>query len=342
MATRYRVRPKKGVIVREGVELDSAKVGQLECGTECLGAPYATLSKGGKFRLALAAPLRGFTTHDLLDRVVKDGASGPAPARPLPVAPEPAPEPPRTAPGPGAAPDACARLAALARWHCYGRWRVDARALARVARLGAAPRAVERYAPWPLSNVLAAAVEEPLEDGLVLEFGVFSGETIAAIARALPARAVHGFDSFEGLPEHWRDGVAAGAFDRAGELPKVPDNVELVKGWFAETLPRFLEDHPDAPAAFVHVDSDLYSSAACVLALLRPRIVPGTIIVFDELMNYGESWIEDGEFRALGELEASWPSLKYEWLWAGAAPTVPPRSLRAHNGEQAALRVRAV
>jgi hypothetical protein len=32
----------------------------------------------------------------------------------------------------------------------------------------------------------------------------------------------------------------------------------------------------------------------------------------------------------LGDLEPAWPALRYELLWAGAAPTVPPRSLGTH------------
>jgi hypothetical protein len=41
-------------------------------------------------------------------------------------------------------------------------------------------------------------------EGLVLEFGVWSGRTIDLVAdRVGPSRTVHGFDSFEGLPQEW-------------------------------------------------------------------------------------------------------------------------------------------
>ena len=39
--------------------------------------------------------------------------------------------------------------------------------------------------------------------GLNLEFGVFKGVTISAVAKARPDLIFHGFDSFEGLPEDW-------------------------------------------------------------------------------------------------------------------------------------------
>ena len=63
---------------------------------------------------------------------------------------------------------------------------------------------------------------------------------------------------------------------RAASLPKVKENVELHKGWFNESLPPFLEQHP-GPVAFIHVDCDLYSSTKTLLDLLAPRIRPGTV-----------------------------------------------------------------
>lgn len=118
--------------------------------------------------------------------------------------------------------------------------------------------------------------------GLVLEFGVASGRTIRHIS-ALTPRAIHGFDSFEGLPEDWRTGFARGEF--AQPLPAVPAHVTLHKGWFADTLPPFLES-TNEPVALLHVDCDLYSSTALVLAMLADRIRTGTVIVFDEYFNY--------------------------------------------------------
>jgi len=38
-------------------------------------------------------------------------------------------------------------------------------------------------------------------EGHYLEFGVFTGGTIRFIAKRIGGRTIHGFDSFEGLPE---------------------------------------------------------------------------------------------------------------------------------------------
>ena len=63
-------------------------------------------------------------------------------------------------------------------------------------------------------------------NNLIYEFDVFSGNTINHIA-SLTNHTVYGFDSFEGLPERWRDGFGKGCFYRTG-LPKVLSNVLII------------------------------------------------------------------------------------------------------------------
>lgn len=143
--------------------------------------------------------------------------------------------------------------------------------------------------------LLTNAVESAPRDGLILEFGVASGRTIRHIA-SVTDRMIHGFDSFDGLPETWRPGYEKGAFAQA--LPAVPDQVILHKGLFSDTLPQFLSVYPE-PVALLHVDCDLYSSTACVLGLLKDRIRAGTVIVFDEYFNY-PGW-KNHEHKAFAE-----------------------------------------
>ena len=133
--------------------------------------------------------------------------------------------------------------------------------------------------------------------GMLLEFGVATGRTIRAIAEERSA-TVFGFDSFEGLPEDWYEGYGKGHFATA-TLPEVPSNVQLVKGWFKDTVPRFLEEHP-GPVSFVNIDCDLYSSTRDVLQLLCGRFQSGTVIQFDEYFNY-PGW-RNHEYRAFQEL----------------------------------------
>lgn len=146
-------------------------------------------------------------------------------------------------------------------------------------------------------EVLESGLAKIMSTGHVLEFGVFRGGTIRFIASQIPDRKIHGFDSFAGLPEAWTGGGFD--FDAKGKIPAVPRNVSLHSGWFSDSLPRWLADNP-GPVAFLHIDSDLYASASFVLEMLDDRIVPGTVIVFDEYFNY-PGW-KDGEHRAFQEL----------------------------------------
>ena len=104
--------------------------------------------------------------------------------------------------------------------------------------------------------------------------GVASGPTISHMALNTPQTHFYGFDSFEGLPEAWRSGFEKGVFAQA-RLPAVPSNVTLVKGWFDETLPDFLQERPQLPLSLLHIDCDLYSSTRTIFASLQDRVLPG-------------------------------------------------------------------
>eukprot|EP00747_Dinoflagellata_sp_TGD_P207837 gnl/TRDRNA2_/TRDRNA2_81368_c0_seq2.p1 gnl/TRDRNA2_/TRDRNA2_81368_c0~~gnl/TRDRNA2_/TRDRNA2_81368_c0_seq2.p1 ORF type:complete len:353 (+),score=68.91 gnl/TRDRNA2_/TRDRNA2_81368_c0_seq2:99-1157(+) len=166
-------------------------------------------------------------------------------------------------------------------------------------------------------------------DPMWLEFGVWKGQSLQALgtrSHELGRKGkVFGFDSFKGLPEVWRNSsgilgekwaakwTQKGSFDIGGSPPPEyfvdPDNADFVVGWFNESLPPFLLREA-GQVGFVHVDSDLYSSALTALRGVTPRLRSGAVIVFDELINYpgfrdGEvkalyEWIESQEFRDSG------------------------------------------
>ena len=146
--------------------------------------------------------------------------------------------------------------------------------------------------------VMDYALANALQDGLCLEFGVYRGASLNYLAKRRPG-PVHGFDTFTGLPEDWRPGYPRGKFDLSGERPpRFHKNAVIHRGLFSETLPEFVEAHPDK-VAFIHIDADLYSAAADVLRLLSGQIVPGTVILFDEYFNH-PGW-EHGEHKAYME-----------------------------------------
>lgn len=164
----------------------------------------------------------------------------------------------------------------------------------RVLALRAAEEAadyVEAHMPEAIGfdtqkELLDYALGQVKVEGHYLEFGVFRGGTIRRIASRRPRETIHGFDSFEGLPEGWSGhNLAEGTFSTGGRLPTVPQNVRLHKGWFDASLPVWLEAN-SGPVAFIHNDSDLHASAVTIFDLLAPRLQPGTIVLFDEFFNY--------------------------------------------------------
>jgi hypothetical protein len=139
-------------------------------------------------------------------------------------------------------------------------------------------------------------------EGLNMEFGVFFGHSIRYLA-SLTEAPVHGFDSFEGIPEGWFNEEAAGAYSTAGDIPPVPDNVHLHAGWFSDTLPPFVAEHP-GPVRLVNIDCDIYSSTQCIFEHLGSQMGAGTILIFDEYGFY-PGW-QEHEHKAFMEfLESS-------------------------------------
>jgi O-methyltransferase len=136
--------------------------------------------------------------------------------------------------------------------------------------------------------------------GDYLEFGVYVGTSMTSMHRALDRLGIDhvrlvGFDSFEGLPaaaRHEEDGYwRAGMYRSDIELTRERltdagvdwDRVNLVKGWFDETL-----DSARAPeygireAGVVMVDCDLYSSTKTALDFCEPLLAEESIVIFDD------------------------------------------------------------
>ena len=166
-------------------------------------------------------------------------------------------------------------------------------------------------------NLIKWIFEKINQNGLILECGVHRGHSLNFISK-LTNETVYGFDSFEGLPD---DGYIpkinyggikwyAGKMGTNGLLPEVSNNVKLVKGWFDKTLPSFFKNNREK-ISFVHIDCDIYSSTKTVLNSIRNNLSQGTIILFDEYLNY-EGW-QKNEYRALMEFQKKY-KIKFEYI----------------------------
>lgn len=140
--------------------------------------------------------------------------------------------------------------------------------------------------------------------GLVLEFGVFQGESLRLL-RDVFGPPVIGYDSFAGLPHAWDRSPGHAPLPQGYFRcrPPVIDGAELVIGDFADTVTADLTRR-EQPIRLAHIDCDLYSSCATVLTALGPWLQVGTVLLFDELVGFEtsayHSW-RQGEWRALQE-----------------------------------------
>lgn len=151
------------------------------------------------------------------------------------------------------------------------------------------------------------AVRLAPEQGLFVEFGVYKGYWLNKFSE-MTTRPMFGFDSFEGIPDSWtlrRKGDFA-----VERLPEVPNNVQLIKGWFKDTLPPFLATHPES-VAFAHIDCDLYSSTKEVLDLIARRIKAGTVLVLDDFME--EPGWQNEEHKAFFEFVETY-HVQFEYI----------------------------
>ena len=150
-----------------------------------------------------------------------------------------------------------------------------------------------------LRNVLETRIA-----GAVAEFGCFRGLTALQMAETMrkmgDSSKFYLFDSFEGFPEisqkedqAWKKGQLAANYDEVRKRFSVYSNVEVVKGFFSDSLQHCAEPY----FKFAHIDADLYTSIKEVNAWLFPRVVPGAVLIYDD---YGFYTCE-GALKAVDE-----------------------------------------
>ena len=124
-------------------------------------------------------------------------------------------------------------------------------------------------------------------------------------------KAIHTFDTFEGFTslddndesftEHKNN---SGDFNIAIEnyetfldqliklhhaldaSPSKTRPYSLTKGDASKTFPRFLADNPSTIASLIIFDMDVYKPTIDCLELVKSRLLPGSIIAFDEILAF--------------------------------------------------------
>ena len=157
-----------------------------------------------------------------------------------------------------------------------------------------------------LDHIYRQIIDVP---GVICEFGVQWGGTMAMLTNLRGmhepfnhSRTLFGFDTFEGFPAvDARDGGQSEPGDYAvspkyeeeleelltlhEQLSPIPNVVKhrLIKGDVAHTFPQWLDDNPHAIVSMAIFDMDIYAPTKSVLQQITPRLVKGSLLVFDEL-----------------------------------------------------------
>jgi hypothetical protein len=147
--------------------------------------------------------------------------------------------------------------------------------------------------------------------GVIMELGVRWGQTLALMSALRGIfepfnrhRKIIGFDTFSGFrglgPE---DGDRCQCVDGSFSVSKGYDaylerllalsdslnpiphlkKFELVKGDALETVPDYLRRHPETIVSLAIFDFDIYKPTKAALVAIRPHLMKGSVLVFDEL-----------------------------------------------------------
>jgi O-methyltransferase len=138
-----------------------------------------------------------------------------------------------------------------------------------------------RLLPCEACQIISAIQAVEKVPGDMAEVGVASGASAMLISASAPARTLHLFDTFEGLPEptaadsrrFYKGQYRVGVEDVQKYLKD--ENVRIYKGIFPETA----KDLADKRFAFVHLDGDLYQTTWSGLEWFYPRMSTGGILI---------------------------------------------------------------
>lgn len=191
--------------------------------------------------------------------------------------------------------------------------------------------------------------------GDIVECGVWSGGGLGLMAladiRAGGRRNYVGFDSFEGLPQPVPDdgdvyerfsavrsaekivsnpgkasrtaiGACVGAKEAevrgflVGELGLPDDRVELHRGWFEDTVPRWAKDQREI--AHLRLDGDLYRSTRVCLDHLFDLVSPGGIVSVDDYGDFPGCKRAVDEFRDERNIRSEIVHVDENCIWFSA------------------------
>ena len=168
--------------------------------------------------------------------------------------------------------------------------------------------------------------------GSIIEFGSYRGGSAIFLAAACERLGydvrVFGLDTFEGMPptDKTIDAHFAGNFSDV-DLPELrryveqrglAQRLEFVQGLFQDTAPKVLASA--GPVLMAHIDCDVYDAVAYAWEAVKPHMVPGGYVVFDDATTSGCL----GATEAVEELVVRRDGLHCEQVWPHAVFRIWP------------------
>ena len=123
-------------------------------------------------------------------------------------------------------------------------------------------------------------------DGAVAELGVYKGRSAQLLARALPTKEIHLFDTWTGMPamQDFRiDDHRVGDFadcSLADTQLRLYENQNVI--FHQGVFPKTAEDLGHRRFSLAHFDGDLYASCTAFIEFFYPRMSKGGVMVFDD------------------------------------------------------------
>lgn len=128
-------------------------------------------------------------------------------------------------------------------------------------------------------------------DVIVFEFGVAKGYLTRWVLHRDRTHRIttwHGFDTFEGLPESWRN-YQPGAFSNNGKAPSIDDlRITWHIGFAEERIKEINLDSLTKQPLLLIFDLDLEQPTREIIQYMIRSIKPGDLIYFDEAFDFGE------------------------------------------------------
>ena len=166
--------------------------------------------------------------------------------------------------------------------------------------------------------------------GSIVECGIFKGPSFSRFAsfrhlfESSECRDLIGFDIFGKFPDTSYDPdkkklerfiLAAGDQSISEDqlmgilrAKQCEQRVELVGGNILETIPKYVEEHPELKIALIHLDVDVFEASRCVLEYLYPMLSVGGILILDDYTIFpGATKAVDEYFAGRSEIVKRFP-----------------------------------